>query len=210
MVRVVRALLKEDFADEELARRDLDQASLQGQRIVASDLRVLGGFLSGADVGEAVIVLEEGVDAGYLGAGNAVDEGDAAGQPSFLVLLNRPETFLHRPVDLFRSRWVHSVEEVLETAFVLVVRQVDQLFKFLFKAVPEETVMNAGDSGYVDADNPEVLHLLSGEAGADEVDARAEPAVLGASLFKADVAPGLQLRHQPVNVLLRHLVDLLL
>ena len=70
--------------------------------------------------------------------------------------------------------------------------------------------MDSRDSRHVDANYSKVFHLLGREARSDQVDAGAEPSVLRAALLKADVSSCLKLSHQPVNVLLRHLVDLLL
>ena len=70
--------------------------------------------------------------------------------------------------------------------------------------------MDASHSGHIDADYSKVLHLLSGKSGTYKVDAGAKPAVLRPALLKANISSCLQLSHQTMNILLRHLVDLLL
>jgi len=54
MVRVMSTLLKENLADEELSRWDLDKSFFKGQISVASDFRILGGFLGCSDVRKAI------------------------------------------------------------------------------------------------------------------------------------------------------------
>ena len=67
--------------------------------------------------------------------------------------------------------------------------------------------MNAGDARDIDADDAEVFHLLGREARPDQVYTAAEPAVLRAPLFKANVSSSFKLSHQPVDILFRNLVD---
>jgi len=111
-------------------------------------------------------------------------------------------------VNLFRRLGVEPVEKVLQIPFVLTVTQVNQLLQFLFESVPEEPIMNPSHSVYIYPDNPELLHLLRIEARPDQVNTACVPFVLQPPLFKPYVASRIQLSHQSVDVLLRHLVDL--
>ena len=101
MVRVVSALLKEDFADEKLARRNLDEATLQRHVIVASHFCVFACFLGSSDVREAILVVEESIDSGNLSTSHTVHKGDAAGKTSLGIFLDRTEAFLHGTMNLF-------------------------------------------------------------------------------------------------------------
>lgn len=67
--------------------------------------------------------------------------------------------------------------------------------------------MDTSHTRYIDPDYAEMLHLFSRESRSHQVNTAAEPAVLGAPLFKANVTSRLQLSHQPVDVLLGDLVD---
>lgn len=84
----MRALLQEYFADKELARGDLHETSLQCQFIVASDLCIFGGFLRNPYVRKSLVLFEKGVDSRDLCRGNSIDEGDAAWQTCFRILLD--------------------------------------------------------------------------------------------------------------------------
>ena len=64
-------------------------------------------------------------------------------------------------MDLFGSLRIHTVEQVLKTSLVLVIRKVNKLFKFLLETVTQEAVVNSGDPRYIDTDDAEMLHLLS-------------------------------------------------
>lgn len=103
---------------------------------------------------------------------------------------------------LFRSLRVDTIEEVLEAALVLIIREVYELLEFFFKAVTQETVVDAGHARYIDPDDAEVFHLLCRKPRSDQVDAATEPAVLWATLLKTNITACFQLGHKPVNVLL--------
>ena len=103
---------------------------------------------------------------------------------------------------------VHTIEQVFKTSFVGIVRQIDQLFKFLLESVPQEPIVNAGDSGHVDTIDAKELHLLGVESGSDQVHTGREPLVRGFTFLESNVSTSLQLGHQPMNVLLGHLINL--
>ena len=63
-------------------------------------------------------------------------------------------------MDLFGRLRIDSVKQVLKTALILVIREINKLLEFFLKAVSQEAVMNPCDSGYVDANNAKVFHLL--------------------------------------------------
>ena len=63
-------------------------------------------------------------------------------------------------MNFFRSLRIDAVKQVLETAFILVIRKVHKLLEFLLKPVSKEAIMNPGDSSNVDTNYTEVLHLL--------------------------------------------------
>mmetsp|Transcript_28733 Transcript_28733/g.38324 ORF Transcript_28733/g.38324 Transcript_28733/m.38324 type:complete len:219 (-) Transcript_28733:85-741(-) len=110
-------------------------------------------------------------------------------------------------MDLFGCLRVDAVEEVLETALVLVIREVYKLLELLLEAVSQESVVDARHSCHVDANDAEVLHLLGREARSHEVDAAAEPAILRSALLEPDISTCLKLSHQAMNVLLGDFVN---
>ena len=63
-------------------------------------------------------------------------------------------------MDLFGSLRIHTVEQVLKTSLVLVIRKVNKLFKFLLKTVTQEAVVNSGDPCHINAYNAKMFHLL--------------------------------------------------
>ena len=146
------------------------------------------------------------MDTCYLCARYTIDQWNAIRQLGFGVFALGAEAFLHGSVDLGGHGGVDAVEEVLQVPLVRIVRKVNKMLKLFLEPISQETVVDPCDSGHLDASYAVETHLLSVEAGADEVDAGGEPLVIGLALLKPDIAPGLQLRHQPVNVLLGHVV----
>lgn len=190
VVRILYTLRKEHLADEQLARRNLQEAAL------------LCDFRRVLQVRVAILVLEVGVDARYLCAGNTIHQGNTVGQLRLGVLALGAESFFHRSVDLGGHGWVDAVEEVLQVPLVRIVREVNEMLKLFFESVSQEAVVDPCDPGHLDASDAVESHLLGVEAGADEVDAGGEPLVIRLAFLKPDIAASFQLRHQPVNVLL--------
>ena len=118
----MRALLQENLAYEKLARWNLNQSLLKGKSLIRSQFCLLGSLGGSPNVGHAVFSPQELVDSCDLCTRHTVNERDAPWESSLIVLLNRPKAFLHGSVDLFGSRWVNAIEEVLQTALVLVIR----------------------------------------------------------------------------------------
>jgi len=111
-------------------------------------------------------------------------------------------------VNLFWCLGIEPVEKVLQIPFILAVTQIHQLLQLLFETVPQEPIMNPSHSVDINPDNTERLHLLRIKARSDQVYTARVPFILQPSLFKSYVASSVQLSHQSVNVLLRHLIDL--
>jgi len=119
---VMGALLKEDFAHEQLPRWNLNQASLKSQVLVAAIVRLLLCLGCSSNMRIPVFCVQERVDASDFGTGYSIDERDTVWETGLLVLLDRAETFFHGSMDLFGCTGIDTVEEVLKTTFVLVIR----------------------------------------------------------------------------------------
>ena len=63
-------------------------------------------------------------------------------------------------MDLFWSLRIDTVEKILETAFVLVIREVYKLLKFFLKPVAKETIVNSRHAHHIYSDDSKMLHLL--------------------------------------------------
>ena len=63
-------------------------------------------------------------------------------------------------MDFFWSLRIHSVEKVLKTTLVLVIRKINKLLKFLLETVTQEAVVNSGDPCHINAYNAKMFHLL--------------------------------------------------
>ena len=63
-------------------------------------------------------------------------------------------------MDFFWSLRVDTVEKILETAFVLVIREVYQLLKFFLKSVAKETIVDSRHARHIYSNDTKMFHLL--------------------------------------------------
>ena len=88
--------------------------------------------------------------------------------------------------------WIKAIEKIFQTALIRYIRQINQLLQFLLKSVPEEPVVNPGDSGDINTCDAEELHLLWVEPALCQLVATLEPFVTGFALLESYVSTSLQ------------------
>ena len=64
-------------------------------------------------------------------------------------------------MDFFWSLRIDTVEKILETAFVLVIREIYQLLKFLLKSISQETIVDSSHARHIYSNDSKMFHLLS-------------------------------------------------
>ena len=63
-------------------------------------------------------------------------------------------------MDFFWSLRIDTVEKILETAFVLVIREVYQLLKFFLKSVSKKTIVDSRHARHIYSYDSKMFHLL--------------------------------------------------
>ena len=112
-------------------------------------------------------------------------------------------------MNFFRCLRVKPIEQIFQIPFVLAITQIHQQLQLLFKAIPQEPIVDPSYSVDINPNNPKRFHLLSVEARSHKVHTACIPFVLQPTFFKPYVASSVQLRHKSMNVLFRHLIDFL-
>ena len=105
------------------------------------------------------------------------------------------------------SLGIDTIEKILETALILVIREINELLKLFFESVTQEAIVNPSHARHVDSNNPEMFHLLSRKTRTDQVNTRAEPSILRTPFFETDITTSLQFSHKTMDILLRHLIN---
>ena len=65
------------------------------------------------------------------------------------------------------SLGIDTIEKILETALILVIREINELLKLFFESVTQEAIVNPSHARHVDSNNPEMFHLLSRKSRTD-------------------------------------------